>query len=102
MGIVDAGDSLQPAGAQKLRAWFKTDFGFQRVYPWVQFAPYVALLALYFPLERGRFRLSAPLNLAACAAFVVVSQAINPRTSMSGANVVIVKSRLTYIAVQCI
>jgi hypothetical protein len=90
--IVHEGDSLQPAAVEGFRAWFKAD-GFQRVYPWVLFGPYAALLALYFPLERGRLRLSLPLNLAACAAFVAAAHALNARTSVTGANVVIVKSQ---------
>jgi signal transduction histidine kinase len=74
-------------------SWSKSDIGFQRVYPWVLLGPYVALLVSYFPLERGRLRLSLPLNIAGCAAFVAASHAINARTMVSGTNVVIIKSQ---------
>ena len=91
--IIHEGDTLQPAGHQKFTSWFKTDIGFQRLYPWVLLGPYVPLLVSYFPLERGRLRLSLPLNLAGCAAFVAASHAINARTMVAGANVVIIKSQ---------
>src|SRR2546426_188039 len=90
--IIHEGDSIQPAAAQRFMSWFKTDIGFRRVYPWVLLGPYVALLVSYFPLERGRLRLSLPLNIAGCAAFVAASHAINARNMVTGANVVIVKS----------
>jgi hypothetical protein len=90
--IIHEGDTLQPAAAQQFKSWFKTDMGFRRVYPWVLLGPYVVLLVSCFPLERGRLRLSLPLNIAGCAVFVVASHAINARTSVTGANVVIVTS----------
>ncbi len=52
--IIHEGGSLQPVGTQRFMSWFKTDIGFQRVYPWVLLGPYVALLVSFFPLERGR------------------------------------------------
>src|ERR1041385_5471301 len=56
--------------------WFSSsDLGLQRAYPWVLFGPYAALLAMLFPLERGRFRTAVLVNLAACIAFVSASQA---------------------------
>jgi two-component sensor histidine kinase len=91
--IIHEGDSLQPAAPERFHAWFKADMGLQRVYPWILFGPYVALLALYWPLERGRLRLSLSLNLAACVAFVAASQAINARTSMTVAKVTIIKGK---------
>jgi signal transduction histidine kinase len=94
MLIIHQGDplqkSLQPAAAERFHAWFKADMGIQRVYPWILLGPYVALLALYFPLERGRLRLSLPLNIAACAAFVAASHEINTRTSVAEGNVTII------------
>lgn len=99
MLIIHQGDplqnSLQPAAAEKFRGWFKADMGLQRVYPWILLGPYVALLALYFPLERGRLRLSLPLNLAACAAFVTASHAINSRTSVAEGNIIIVRQQFS-------
>src|SRR3989442_1168064 len=90
--IVHEGNSLQPA-AERFRALMRADIGLQRVYPWVLFGPYVALLASYFPLERGRLRLSLPLNLAACAAFLAAAHAINARTSVTIANVTMIRSQ---------
>ncbi|HEX4644090.1 MAG TPA: histidine kinase, partial [Verrucomicrobiae bacterium] len=96
--IMQSGDdsfekSLQPAAAQKFRASFRGDTGIQRVYPWILFGPYVALLALYFPLERGRFRLSLPLNLAACAGFIAASHLVNSRTSAAEGSVIIFRQQ---------
>ena len=91
--IVHEADPLQPAVAERFHAFFRTDIGLQRAYPWVLFGPYVALVALYFPLERGRLRLSLPLNAAMCAAFVAASHAINARTSLTGAKMGIVTSQ---------
>ena len=91
--VVQEGDSLQPAAVERFHAVFKADIGLQRVYPWVLLGPYVALLASCFPLERGRLRLSLPLNVAAGVAFVAASHAINARTSSTGANLVIVQSQ---------
>jgi len=48
--ILHEGDALPPAASEKFRAWFKTDLGLQRIYPWILFGPYVALIALIFPL----------------------------------------------------
>src|SRR5258706_5981801 len=94
MLIIHQGDSLQnslqPAATERFHAWFKADMGIQRVYPWILLGPYVALLALYFPLERGRLRLSLPLSLAACAVFVAASHEINTRTSVAEGDVTIV------------
>jgi hypothetical protein len=90
--IVHDADPLQPASAERFHGWFKADFGVQRIYPWVLLGPYIALVALYFPLERGRLRLSLPLNLLTCAAFVAASQAISARTRATVTNVTIIKS----------
>src|SRR6266536_1181321 len=91
--IIHDSEPLRPAVTEKVQGFFKTDLGFQRVYPWILFGPYAALIAFCFPLERGRLRLSLPANLAACALFVVASQLIGARTSTSAANVVIVSSQ---------
>ena len=91
--IVDQRDSLQPAMAQRFHAFFKADLGLQRIYCWLLFGPYAALAAFYFPLERGHLRLGLPLNLAACAGFLIACHVLNARISTEGANVVIVTSR---------
>jgi two-component sensor histidine kinase len=91
--IFHEGDALQPAVSDKFRAWFKADLGLQRIYPWILFGPYAALVAWCFPLERGRLRLSLALNLIACAAFVTASHALNARIGISGARVIIVSSQ---------
>jgi len=87
--IVREGDSLQPALAERVRAWFRTDLGLQRIYPWILFGPYAALIVSYFPLERGRLRLSVPLNLLACIAFVGACHMVNAHTSLAGAAIVV-------------
>jgi len=92
--IAPVSESVQPAVAEKFRASFKVGVGLERVYPWLLFGPYIVLLVSNFPVERGRLRLSLPLNLAACAAFVAVSQPINNRTSLSHATIVIFNSQV--------
>jgi two-component sensor histidine kinase len=74
---------------------FRVDAGLQRIYPWVLFGPYVALLAAYFPLERGRLRLSLPINLGACGLFAVGCHMVNARTSLKAMNIMFVASQST-------
>ncbi|MBU6400221.1 MAG: histidine kinase [Verrucomicrobia bacterium] len=81
-----------PVTTQRLRAVFQGDQGFQRLYPWALFGPYVALIACCFPLERGRLRLRLPLNLAACVAFVGATQLVSARLRTGFANVMIVRT----------
>ena len=82
-----------PTGmTERDRIFSRTEFGLQRGYPWILLGPYVALVASLFPLERGRFRLSLPMNLAACAAFVAACQGINARTRMTFTGVLFVNS----------
>ena len=76
-------------GTEAFHAWFTTDIGFQRFFPWLLLGPYVALVAWYFPLERGRLRLNLPLNLAACAAFLTACHAINTCSRIAFGNVTI-------------
>jgi len=92
--IVHDATAPQPSATERFHGWFKADVGFQRIYGWVLLGPYIALVASYFPLERGRLRLNLPLNLAACAAFVAASQAITALTRTTVANVMIIKSDL--------
>jgi hypothetical protein len=91
--IVRDGEALRPWAPEKFHAFFKSDSSFLRVYPWVLFGPYVALLAMYFPLERGRLKRSIPINLAACVAFLVAAHAINARTGTGHANVTIIRAQ---------
>lgn len=88
-------DEGSPKLQQKARAMFKADATLQRLYPWILFGPYVALLASYFPLERGRLRLSLPLNLAACAAFATTCHFTNARTSLKATTIMFVGNQFT-------
>jgi len=88
-------DEGSPKSVQKARAMFRTDAGLQRIYPWVLFGPYVALLAVCFPLERGRLRLSLPMNLGACGIFVVTCHMVNARTSLKATNIMFVANQST-------
>jgi two-component sensor histidine kinase len=88
-------DDGTPNVAQKARAMFKTDAGLIRLYPWILFGPYVALLAAYSPLERGRLKLSLPLNLGACGLFAVACHEVNSRTSLKATNIVYLRSEVT-------
>ena len=83
-------DEGSPKSASKARAMFRADAGLQRIYPWILFGPYVALLAAYFPLERGRLKLSLPINLGACGVFAVACHMVNARTSLKATNIVYV------------
>lgn len=89
--VVNQGGTAQPAGIQTFRSWFTADMGFQRIYPWILLGPYVALVALGFPLERGRLRLNLPLNLAACAMFLAACHTVNARIRPTLPNVTIVR-----------
>jgi anti-sigma regulatory factor (Ser/Thr protein kinase) len=96
--IVHEGEALKPAAAEKVRAWFKADPGLQRIYPWILFGPYTALVAWCFPLERGRLRLNVALNLVACAAFLFASHALNARVRSVGGKVMIFNSQHHFIS----
>lgn len=85
-------DEGSDKSAQKARAMFRTDAGLQRIYPWILFGPHVALLAAYFPLERGRLKLNLPLNLGACGIFAVTCHMVNARTSLKSTNIMFVSS----------
>src|SRR6266481_397277 len=86
-------DEGSPKSVQKARAMFRADAGLQRIYPWILFGPYVALLAAYFPLERGRLKLSLPLNLGACGIFAVACHMVNARTSLKATNIMYVANQ---------
>jgi two-component sensor histidine kinase len=86
-------DWTPPSLAERMRDWFRlVHFNFQRIYPWILFAPYVACLASAFALERGRLRSSLPVHLAACAAFLLGSYALNSRSTTTMARVVLINS----------
>ncbi|MGH7968888.1 MAG: sensor histidine kinase [Limisphaerales bacterium] len=91
--VVHEGEALQPALADRFHGWFKVDLGLQRLYPWLLFGPYAALVVFLFPLERGRLRLRVPLNLAMCGAFAIACHVINSHTALTGATVVVFSSR---------
>ena len=90
-------DEGSPKALQKARAMFRADAGLQRIYPWILFGPYVALLAAYFPLERGRLKLSLPLNLGACGIFAVACHMVNARTSLKTTSVMYVANQSTTV-----
>lgn len=90
--VVHPTGSPPPDAAGKFFGWFDADVAFQRIYPWALLGPYVALIALYHPWERGSLRLSVPLNLATCVAFVAASHAIDTHTRRTLRNVTIIKS----------
>lgn len=85
-------DLAQPGFSDRVDAIFRTDLGLQRIYPWILFGPYLALVAWYFPLERERLRRNLPLNALACLAFVWSCQAVNRRTTELSPNVIVVRS----------
>jgi len=90
--IIHDGESARPIATETVHAWFRSDIGVQRVYPWILLGPYVALVAICFPLERGRLRLNLAVNLGLCLAFLATCGLINARTRMTIANVTFIKS----------
>jgi len=93
--IVHRADPTQPTAGESGYGLSWTTLGLQRGLPWLLLGPYVALVASWFPLERGRLRLSLPLNLLACAAFIAASHAINGRTRVKFSRVTIITSEPT-------
>jgi two-component sensor histidine kinase len=62
----------------RTRDWFRMmHLNFQRIYPWILFAPYVLWLTSRFHLERERLALRLAVQLAGCAIFAGASHAIN-------------------------
>jgi len=91
--VMHQGDAARQSLGERARDWFRlADLNFQRIYPWILLGPYVGWLAWYCSLERGRLRLSVPVHLGACALFVWASHAINSRSGMRAARVVIITS----------
>jgi signal transduction histidine kinase len=89
--LVQGGDPVQLTFAERARHWFQlVHLNFQRIYPWILFGPYVIWLASRFQLERGKFKLSAPIHLIACLAFVFATYAVNSSVSSKFTRVVTV------------
>jgi two-component sensor histidine kinase len=86
--IVREGALRHPGSLERFHAVFRGDLGLQRIYPWVLFGPCLALIAWYFPLERGRLRRSLPLNAAVCVAFLLACYEIDLRTAAGNAKVI--------------
>lgn len=84
-------EQVSQAATRQVRGWFRSDISFQRFYPWLLFGPYVAFVAAFFPLERGRFRLRTALNLVTCLAFIVVCHWMNVRTRESFPKIRVIK-----------
>jgi signal transduction histidine kinase len=93
--IIRDTDSGELPVRQHLHATFKAELGLQRIYPWILLSPYVALIAWCFPLERDRLRISLPLNLGACACFLVASHAIGNQAAKARTNVLVVNGDTT-------
>ncbi len=85
-------DLVQPGFSEKVQGIFRGELGLQRAYPWILFGPFLALVAWYFPLERERLRRNLPLHLAAGLAFAWGCQALDLRTMVTRANLVVVSS----------
>ena len=85
-------DLHQPGFSEKVQAMFRGELGLQRIYPWILFGPFLALMAWHFPLERERLRRNLPLNVAACLTFAWACQTLDLGTRVTRANVVVVSS----------
>ena len=90
--IVHEANSPAPKPFERRHAIFRADSGFQQVCPWILLSPYVAMVAMCFPLERGRLRLGLPLNLAACAVFIAGSHVIGQATRVTFMEVTIISA----------
>ena len=91
---IPGGDTAQQSFAERVRGWFMlAHLNFQRVYPWILLSPYAAWLAVHFSGERRRLWVNLPVHLVAGVAFVIASQAINARTNMTIARVVVINSQ---------
>jgi anti-sigma regulatory factor (Ser/Thr protein kinase) len=91
--VIDTGNASKMSVGQQIRVWLKlADLNFRGAYPWVLLAPYIVLLASFFPLERGRLRLSLPVHIIACSLFVVASIALLNRLEASGIGLVVVSN----------
>src|SRR5437899_291814 len=78
--VINVDESHQQTFAERVGDWLRlAHLNFHRVYPWILLGPYVALLSLYFSLEKRRLWLTLAVHVAACAAFVAASQTINAR-----------------------
>ncbi len=82
----------QPGFSEKVQSLFRGEFGLLRIYPWMLFGPFVALVTWYFPLERERLHRNLPLNLAACLAFLTASQVLHLYTTETRPRFVVVDS----------
>jgi hypothetical protein len=90
---IDAGNSSQSTAGQQIHTWLElADLNFRGAYAWLLLAPYIILLALRFPLERGRLFLSAPVHLAACVLFVVLSTQLLNRIEPDSVSVLVVST----------
>src|SRR5947209_5546261 len=57
--LIQGGDTSKLSFFERARDWLKlVHVNFQRIYPWILFAPYVLWLAARFHLGRGRL----PMN----------------------------------------
>lgn len=82
-------DSKVPL-TERIHVWLRlADFNFHGAYPWILLAPYVALLGVLHPLERGRLRLAIPIHLSAYAAFALVSHLLTNRIDTRGVGIVL-------------
>jgi two-component sensor histidine kinase len=89
--LLDHSQASQAPFAERLRVWLKlADLNFRGAYPWVLLAPYVAWLALRFPLERGRLHGRIPLYLAAYAVFAGVCHLLTSRQEARGQKIVVI------------
>ena len=92
-----AATTLTVQGGEGASAWERTrdwlrvmHLNFQRIYPWIFFAPYVLLLTSRFYLEGRRLALSVAVQIAGCAVFAFAAHAINSRLSTTMARIVVI------------
>lgn len=89
--VIDSSNTSPITVGQQIKVWLQlADLNFRGAYPWFLLAPYLVLLAICFPLERGRWRLSLPVHLAAAALFAIASSALIRRVETRGMRMVVI------------
>jgi signal transduction histidine kinase len=89
--VVDSSNTSPASVGQQIKTWLQlADLNFRGAYPWILLAPYIVLLAACFPLERGRWKLSLPVHLAAAALFILASGSLLKRVETAGIRILVI------------
>jgi two-component sensor histidine kinase len=90
--IINSEDATKAESHDHFRGFFKSEIGLSHLCPWILFGPYLALLALRFPLERERLKVSVSINLLACIAFLAASRWVSSKAFVNERKVIVVSA----------